>query len=149
MKLRVFLIDDDKRIRDLVKDVLEERGHRVYAFSEPFRCPILLNEKCLCPDGWQCGDLFITDLEMQGMSGLDFIENQVQFGCRSLTSTTAVMSGGWTDYTLARARDLGCRTFHKPFVLDEFISWIRECEQLANPARGLTSICIDRPPAVS
>ncbi len=92
MQLRVYLIDDNQRIRDLVKDVLEERGHQVFAFSEPFRCPILLNDKCECPEGRQCGDIFITDLEMPGMSGLDFIENQVRFGCRGLTSTTAVMS---------------------------------------------------------
>lgn len=144
MKLRVFLIDDDQRIRDLVQDVVEERGHKVYAFTEPFRCPILLNEKCYCPDGWQCGDLFITDLEMPGMSGIDFIANQVRFGCRGLTENTAVMSGGWTDSELARARELGCRTFHKPFDLEEFISWIETCERRANPARGLTAMCVDR-----
>ena len=145
MKLRVFLIEDDQRIRNLVSDVLEERGHKVYAFAEPFRCPILLNEKCPCPDGWQCGDIFITDREMPGMSGLDFIENQLRFGCRGLAANTAVMSGNWTDDELSRARDMGCRTFHKPFDLGEFLAWIEACEARANPARGLTAVYLDKP----
>ena len=67
---------------------------------------------------------------------LNFIENQVRFGCRGLTSTTAVMSGGWTDDQLNRARKLGCRTFHKPFDLDEFILWIRTCEEQFSPHGG-------------
>ncbi len=30
MRLRVFLIDNDKRVRELVKDVLEEPGARLH-----------------------------------------------------------------------------------------------------------------------
>ena len=32
----------------------------------------------------------------------------------------------------------------KPFDLEEFISWIESCERRANPARGLTAMCVDR-----
>lgn len=145
MDMRVVLIDDDERVRSLVTDVLEDRGHRVFAFPEPFHCPILLSEKCRCPEDWQCSDLFITDLQMPGMSGLDFIENQLNFGCRGLTASTAVMSGGWTDGELERARRLGCRTFHKPFDLGEFISWVEACEKRINPLRGLAATHFDLP----
>ena len=144
MRLRAFLIDDDQRIRDLVTDVLEDRGHKVYAFAEPYRCPILLNERCPCPEDWQCGDLFITDLEMPGMSGLDFIENQINFGCRGLADNKAVMSGNWTDGELTRARDLGCRIFHKPFDLGEFCSWIEDCELQAGMTQGLAPLNLDQ-----
>lgn len=107
MKIRTIVLDDDYTIRTLTCDILKERGYVVYAFSEPF--------------------FVITDINMPNMSGLEFIEHQKSMGC--IIQKAAVMSGMWTNGTLAHANRLGCRTFNKPFKLDEIRMWSDECEK--------------------
>jgi hypothetical protein len=34
------------------------------------------------------------------------------------------MSGKWLEKDIARAHDLGCKTFPKPFPVDEFYQWL-------------------------
>ena len=138
--MRILVVDDEKIKRITLADDLATQGHDVISAAD--------GQEAL--DQLRTGrfDVVVTDLKMPGMSGLEFIENQIRLGCRGQTINTAVMSGGWTDEELARAEKLGCRVFHKPFDLGEFISWVAECEERIDPDRLLTPMFL-RPPLLA
>ena len=127
MKVRAIVLDDDYTLRTVISDLLKDRGYEVFDSSEPTFCPIYLESKCPCQDGYFCTNIIITDINMPNMSGLEFIEHQKSIGCK--ITNLAVMSGRWTDEALAHANRLGCHTFNKPFKLDEIKKWLDECEK--------------------
>ena len=64
------------------------------------------------------------------MTGLEFIENQKTKNCK--IQNVVLISGGWTEETVGRAHELGCKTFSKPFPFDEFFIWLDEIEKRKN-----------------
>lgn len=140
MKIRAFVFDDDPGVRRLVLDIFRSRGYEALGFAQPLDCPTLRMERCACSPGQACGDIFVLDVNMPEMTGLELIENQANLGCRGILVNKAVMSGDWTEENLAQARRLGCKVFAKPFDLGEFTAWLEECEERIDPRRGLADL---------
>ncbi|GAX61006.1 two component signal transduction response regulator [Candidatus Scalindua japonica] len=126
MKIKAVVLEDDDSIRSLTCEILKDRGYEVFASSEPFFSPVYLNQECDCPEEY-CTTIVITDINMPNMTGLEFIEHQRSMGCKF--QNVAVMSGRWTNETLAHANRLGCQTFCKPFKVNEIKKWLDECEE--------------------
>ncbi|MEC4684982.1 MAG: response regulator [Nitrospirota bacterium] len=137
MSLRAFVFDDDEKIRSLLSRILESRGYTVLSFPDPTYCALHSDTECSCPPGQVCGDILITDNNMPNMNGLEFIQNQMQKGCRGIVQNKAVMSGTWTEVDHAYAKSLGCRIFEKPFMVEEIHKWLDECEKRMDPSRKL------------
>ena len=135
MRLRVLLFDDDPLVRSLLETVLQGRGCEVFSFADPALCPLHPAPECQCPGGQMCADVIISDLRMLDVQGLDFVESQMNKGCR--IPHVALMSGAWSDPDRARARKLGCRAFGKPFKPNEIHQWLDEIEQSVDQARIL------------
>jgi hypothetical protein len=81
----------------LVSLILEKRGYEVFAFSDATMCPIFLRNECPCPSEYTCADIIVADINMPNITGLDFIENQLNFGCK--VRNFGVISGQWTKCT--------------------------------------------------
>ncbi len=126
-KIRVIVLDDDQVIRELIYDMLKNRGYEAHASSEPFSCPVYLQSECSCPVEHICTTFIITDINMPNMTGFEFIEHQKNMGCK--VQNIAVMSGRWTDKELDHAKRLDCHMFKKPFKIDELEKWLDECEK--------------------
>lgn len=122
MALRTFIFDDDELIRSTLKYFLESEGYEVYAFENPEQCPYYLYRPCTCEVNISCADVIITDINMPGENGIEFIENQIHHGCK--VRNIAIMSGEWEGPHIAKARDLGCKVFRKPFSIIELRDWI-------------------------
>jgi len=127
-RLRALVLDDDESIRQLLVALLRGRGYEVIDHPEPIHCTVYDREHCACREGFTCGDVMITDVEMPRVSGLDLLEDQRRRGCKVDTRNVAVMSGGWTREGLERARGMGCTIFDKPFKIPELRAWLAECE---------------------
>jgi len=138
MKARVFVFEDNDTLRSMLCSLLESRGYEVMCFSEPGLCPMYLERGCPCPHDHACADIIITDINMPNVTGLEFLENRIQNGCK--VGNRAVMSGGWTDEELEHAERLGCRIFEKPFKFDELMKWLNECEKKIDPDRKLLDL---------
>ena len=140
MKLRAFVLDDDEGMRSLICSVLKERGYEVLSYSEPTFCPIYLDSKCPCPQEYACGDIFLVDVRMPNVTGLEFVENLTGHGCKADVHNMLVMSGAWTHDDVQRAKKIGCRVFSKLRLMDEIDEWLCECEKRIKPDRKLMDL---------
>ena len=136
MKLRALIFEDHEMVRSMMTSFLEDRGYEVFAFPEAESCPLYLSKECPCPLEYVCADLIITDIDMPGINGLDFIENQLKYGCK--VKNIAVMSGTWTGARTKQAKKLGVHTFQKPWDMEEFCNWLDSCERNIDPERKLS-----------
>ena len=138
MKIRALVFEDDESMRELLALLLEKRGYEVMAFSDPTVCNLYTRNECPCQRDYACSDIIITDVEMPRMTGLELLEHQARNGCKALPENKAVISGIWTPERREEAERLGCRTFEKPFPLDDLDKWLDECEKRIAPGRKLT-----------
>ncbi len=138
MKPRVIVIDDDVNCRSLLSMVLEREGYEVFSLPDPCACPLYQHPSCVCPHEHACGDFLITDNKMPRMSGLEFVAHQSRRGCKGIVQNKAVISGTWTAVELARAEQLQCQTFRKPYDLNALLSWLELRRPEIPPGRKLT-----------
>jgi len=147
VKVRAIVLDDNKTVRTVISDILEDRGYEVFNSSEPTYSPVYLDSKCPCSGEYLCANVVITDINMPNMSGLEFIEYQKSMGCK--IPNIAVMSGRWTAEELEHAKRLGCHTFNKPFKIDEIKKWLDACESKLDPASKLSNLPVSRQEVLS
>ncbi|NOQ51082.1 MAG: response regulator [Desulfuromonadaceae bacterium] len=125
---KAVVIDDVALCRQLLTDILEDRGYQVksYASIKEFTCPAGADERC--PMEHACVDIFLTDNQMPETTGLEAIADMLGKGCKLRATSRAVFSGSWSHQEKQKAQHLGCKTFDKPFELDSFESWLQERE---------------------
>ncbi len=138
VKTRAIVLDDHQVIRNLIYDILKDRGYEAHASSEPLFCPVYLDSECSCSVEHFCTTIIITDINMPNMTGLEFIEHQKSMGCK--VQNVAVMSGRWTNEELEHAKRLDCHMLKKPFKIDELEKWLNECERKLDHNSKLSDI---------
>jgi CheY-like chemotaxis protein len=122
MAIKILVFDDDELIRMTLTNFLKQEGYEVASFNQPDHCPMYYSDAGLCHKEEGCADIIITDLNMPGTNGINFIERQLQQGCK--VKKIAVMSGDWGDSGLVRAEELGCKVFKKPFSIMDMKKWL-------------------------
>ena len=137
MRTRVLIFDDDPLIRQMLWAVCDRRDYEVFTFPDPGLCPLHTVERCPCGEDEICADIILSDLAMPNVPGLDFVESMIHKDCRC--PRIALMSGSWSEDDIARARNLGCRLFAKPFHISQIVEWLDEVERLLSPNRRLYS----------
>jgi len=142
---RVLVFEDNAIVRSTLKQVLDQLGFDVLAFPEPGFCPLYDLEKCMCPPEHACSDIIISDIDMPGVSGIEFVADQIRKGCK--VKHIALMSGGWSVGYLRQANSLGCKTFSKPFNLEDLKKWLEECDKRIEPVAKLHNWFDKHPPA--
>jgi CheY-like chemotaxis protein len=84
--------------------------------------------------------MMISDMDMEGMTGLELIRHQYERGCRAFTEHKAVISKVLTSGQKSEAAALGCKTLLKPFRLKDMMEWVIKCEENIKPDRKLTPL---------
>lgn len=142
MNLRVLIFDDDPMIRDVLWKIFDRRGYEVFTFPHPATCPLSGEKHCPCP-GWEtCADIIISDLNMPVKTGIDFLEEQINKGCKC--RVFALMSGDLTTADLAWAASLGITVFKKPFTPSEINTWLDQLEKGFDPQRKLADWFLEK-----
>ncbi len=107
---RILVIDDEESIRELLKDFLESRGSEVVSASDGESGLNLLKEEKF--------DLFLLDLMMPGMSGMDVLRETAS---EKIDVPSIVITAHATVQTAVEAMKLGAFDYiTKPFNLEEF-----------------------------
>jgi CheY-like chemotaxis protein len=123
-----LLFDDNEMCRTLMTAMLTEKQFQVVAFSDPISFLSQQEKTCCHRVGDPCFDIMITDKNMPGMTGLEFLEQLKGFDCKLPDRRKAIISGHWTDTELSRAKQLGCKVFYKPEFMDDVFAWLDEFE---------------------
>jgi CheY-like chemotaxis protein len=126
-KLRAIILEDDEVLKEVLSEILRLRGYEIYAFDTPAICPLQLAPECECHENERCADILLSDINMPLITGLEFIRNQKDKGCKS--PYTALISGEWSAERLSEAESLGCKTFPKPYSLKEINDWLDDIEK--------------------
>lgn len=136
------IYEDEPLVRATLTLLLERRGYQVLAFESPASCLTPGLKECRHPPGSWCADVVLSDVNMPGGNGLDYVVGLRARGCRC--PHIALMSATWLPADEERARQLGCRVFRKPVPAGQLDAWLTEAErQLAGLpllAGGLTTI---------
>ena len=128
-KLKVIVVEDDLALSDLFKRILQGFGCEVRTFPNPAACPAFGSIEYACLMDSPCTDVFITDIMMPNMSGIELLRLQRKRGCRVLDANKALMSALTTPQQQAAVEEFGCHFFKKPFSLSEVKQWINECNE--------------------
>jgi CheY-like chemotaxis protein len=142
MNYRALIFDDEAEIRKILWTILDSRGYEVFTFPHPGLCPLSDANICPCPKDRSCSDVILSDVDMPVMSGFNFIEKQIEKGCRC--NYIALMSGSFTKEHFDRANKLGITIFKKPFRLSEITQWLGQIEKEILPKRKLTDWFLNR-----
>jgi len=135
MRRRAVIFDDSDLIRRMLWYFFDQRGYEVFTFPEPGLCPLHLVHECPCPGVTRCADLIISDVNMMGANGIDYLERLIRKGCKQ--RHFALISGAFTDQDLERAAGIGCMLFTKPLNMDTIQIWVESVEQCVSPERVL------------
>ena len=138
MKLRIFVIDDEKSIRDTFQWHLEENGHDVIVAEEPLFCDMY--HGCGCQEDHPCGDIFFVDYQMPRMTGLDFLEMIHKQGCKLNPANKYIMSGNLNVVDMDLVKAIGCNVLQKPVTLAKIDQIVEEVKQRISLDRQLTSV---------
>lgn len=135
MRRRAVIFDDNDLIRHTLWSFFDRRGYEVFTYPDPSLCPLHVVPKCPCLGDASCADLIISDVDMFGTNGINWIESLIGKGCKQ--RNFALMSGNFTPSDLARAAKIGCALFSKPLNMDAMTAWLEAVEASISSGRIL------------
>jgi len=119
----VLVFDDDNFFRNLLTDTLVNLNLKVTSYPSHSLFLDQLDENNRSSAA-PCPDYILTDNQMPGMTGLEFLTRIKQLGCNIPDHRIAIISGNWQDAELAEAGQLGCKVFHKFNSPEQIQTWI-------------------------
>lgn len=123
-----IVIDDDQFFSNLLTDVLEGLNLNVASYSSPEALFSELNTND--SSSLRCPEFILTDNQMPGMSGLEFLLQIKKMGCTLPDKRIAIISGRWDDIDMKKAKSLGCQVFDKYNATEKIQEWIKEAQKL-------------------
>lgn len=134
---RILIFGDKENAGSLYSSFLRSKGYEVLHYPDPSTCALVAEQKCTCPRDHVCADMFLTDMDMESITGLELIKLQTERGCRATPQNKAVISTGLTFGQEQEIWALGSMSFQKPFRLMDLLAWVSVCEQKISPDRQL------------
>lgn len=126
------VFDDNEDYRDLLEAILEQGEFKVISFADP--CLFMNRETGTlchidkrCQSDLPCFDVLLTDNQMPGMTGVEFLERLKEKDCKIMDHRKAIFSGDWSSEYLKRAESLGCKIFDKPIPIKDIQAWLDGC----------------------
>jgi CheY-like chemotaxis protein len=134
-KRRILLFEDNDLVRTTLRGLLAGQGYEVFSFPDPEVCPLHKAEHCACLADEACADAVVTDQDMPHVTGLEFIAELKQKGCK--IKHVAMLSGTPDETVRSRALALGCQAFRKPEEIPAFLEWLAKAMAAIETERHL------------
>ena len=119
---KALVIDDSSVSRMILTQILEQINYDVSSYNDPTEVIEQWNE-FRDQNLKHAFDLILTDNQMPGMTGLEFLCWMRQKDCPLPDHRKAIISGSWSDKEMQAAQSLGCQIFHKPAPVETIHSW--------------------------
>ena len=126
-RMRVLVVEDDPELRGLLREILADEGHDVWAVAHGVAGLAALE------GGWS-PDVILVNLRMPVMDGWAFLRERRRQ--RLCPGARVVVSTAWTD--VPEVKELGAEAVvPKPFDIDDLVRAVSASEaplRLARPA---------------
>ncbi len=123
---RIMIIDDDESIRESLGVYSEMLGYEPVLFTGPESCNVFHIDNHACSNENHCAEILIVEQNMKKMTGLDFIQQQLDKGCKHPARHKVVISDSLTRKEFMQAKKLGCHVLQKPVTYEIFERWVKE-----------------------
>lgn len=121
---RIFVIDDEEGICQILKTILQDEGYSVKTADRLYKARSLLDE--------ETPELILLDIKMPDGDGLDFLESLHD----GLRPTVIVISGHGQIEDAVRAIKLGAYDFlEKPIALERLLGTVKKALKVRRPQR--------------
>ena len=128
--MHILIVDDDARIRNALTDLLSEEGYAVESCGS--------GEEALSRSDLNTWDVFLFDVMLPGMDGLELLETIRQQAARS---TVLMMSGHSRIATAIQATRLGAHNFfEKPINPEKLLLELRHLSEQMDLKRQVASL---------
>jgi FixJ family two-component response regulator len=141
-RTRILIFDDDTVFRRALARFLCAADFEVVAFAAAEYC-VTPPGRCACGDGIRCMDIILTDLEMPGVNGADFLRSLVASGCRC--PHVAILTGLSLSRALPASLPPVVRVFTKPVDWAALTEWLNSCRRTSVAARRLSDTYLRGP----
>lgn len=129
-KTTICILDDEAIVGDRLQPELEDEGYEVETFTDSSEALKRVHEKCF--------DIVITDLKMEGIDGMEFLE-RVKEHCPK--SEVIVITGYATIETFRESFVKGAYEFiAKPFRLSEIRDAVKKARKKARRSNWMDSL---------
>lgn len=127
--VRILIVEDDKTLRAVLAELMSEQGYEVEAVGS--------GEEALTKAMEVAFDLVVTDIRMEGMSGLEALEQMKQ---HQPDIGSLVVTGYSTEADSIRAIRLGVGEYlKKPFDLSDFLAAVETLLERRRQALALSA----------
>ncbi|MBW2147272.1 MAG: sigma-54-dependent Fis family transcriptional regulator [Deltaproteobacteria bacterium] len=116
LSIRILIVDDNKSSRDLLEDLLVQKGYDIRLASDGLEAIEIIENEGV--------DLVLTDLKMPGADGLEVLRNAIRIDPNILV----VIITGYAslDTAVESIREGAFDYIKKPFGLDEILILVRK-----------------------
>ncbi len=121
----ICILDDEPIVGDRLQPELEDDGYEVEIFTDSASAIRRLDDRCF--------DLFITDLKMEGVDGMGFLE-QAKKRCQG---SEVIMISGYATLESVRASFVkgAYDMIAKPFRIDEIRTCVKKAAKRVKKAK--------------
>lgn len=129
---RILIIDSDEASRESIAIFIEMLGYEPTIALNPAACDLYSPNPGDCTKESACIDILIIEQKMPGMTGLQLIQRQLDFGCTVSAQGKVIMSTNLTTEETQLANELGCHVLQKPVTfeaLEEMLSSVVDQSQ--------------------
>ncbi len=116
-----LILDDDDDYRQLLEEFLADYDYAVSAYESPLS---FINGSIHCQSSTPCFDIIITDNQMPGMDGIDFLAMLKEVSCKVPDGRKVLISGFLTEEVRRKAAELGSRSFKKQTAMTDLTAWL-------------------------
>lgn len=132
MSLKVWVVDDDPSICNMLRLMLSAKGYHVETYTDPMACPIIQERDCSRPGVPPCADVLLVDYFMPNMNGLEFLRKVEEFGCKVAQGNRAVITAHYSPELGSELARMGVTYFKKPFKFPALDKWLESCSRRAS-----------------
>ena len=125
---RIVVAEDDPDIRELVAECLRREGYEVQEVSNGGELLVRIEDSLFLRRVPEQIDLFVTDINMPGYTGLEIITGLREAG---MQMPVIIMTAFASEENRSQAAALGAAFLHKPFDANRLCTLVRDALDVA------------------
>lgn len=121
---RILIIDPEENVRETLGVFSEMLGYEPMFAADAASCRAIHAENQGCTELQACADILLIDQGLPTMTGLEFVERQMEKGCKAAVHCKAIMAKTLSPEEFKEAKNLGCYVLQKPVTYEIMEQWL-------------------------